>query len=85
MVLQALYDHLKSKDKVLTNKRVVKVSHQNSGVDVTTKDGTVYRGDILVGADGVHSAVRTEMWKIAEQIKPGYIPASEHTAGQYFA
>ncbi|GME30130.1 putative FAD binding domain protein [Neofusicoccum parvum] len=80
MVLQALYDHLKSKDKVLTNKRVVKVSHQDSGVSVTTKDGTVYQGDILVGADGIHSAVRTEMWKIAEQIKPGYIPASEHTA-----
>ncbi|GME31293.1 putative FAD binding domain protein [Neofusicoccum parvum] len=80
MVLQALYDHLKSKDKVLTNKRVVKVSHQDSGVSVTTKDRTVYQGDILVGADGIHSAVRAEMWKIAEQIKPGYILASEHTA-----
>ncbi|KAH7063241.1 FAD binding domain-containing protein [Macrophomina phaseolina] len=80
MVLQELYNHIKSKEKVLVNKRVVEVHMQSSGVTVTAKDGTTYEGDILVGADGVHSTVRREMWRIADQVSPGYIPASEHTA-----
>ncbi|KAF9871350.1 FAD binding domain protein [Colletotrichum karsti] len=32
-----------------------------------------------IGADGVHSKVRNEMWRLADALEPGYIPASEHT------
>lgn len=79
MVLQTLYNHLKSKDKVLTGKRVANVTLQGSGVRVETADGDLFTGDILVGADGVHSTVRDRMWRLADTLEPGYIPASEHT------
>ncbi|KAF4540041.1 FAD binding domain containing protein [Lasiodiplodia theobromae] len=80
MVLQALYNHLESKNKVLTSKKVASVTLQEKGVKVTTADGAEFTGDILIGADGVHSTVRNEMWRIADQLEPGYIPASERTA-----
>ncbi|KAB2580409.1 FAD-dependent monooxygenase andE [Lasiodiplodia theobromae] len=79
MVLQALYNHLESKNKVLTSKKVASVTLQEKGVKVTTADGAEFTGDILIGADGVHSTVRNEMWRIADQLEPGYIPASERT------
>ncbi|EOD44034.1 putative fad binding domain protein [Neofusicoccum parvum UCRNP2] len=80
MVLQTLYDHLESKDKILTSKRVVDVTLQGSGVKVVTADGESFTGDVLIGADGIHSTVRDKMWRLADTLEPGYIPASEHTA-----
>ncbi|GME48263.1 FAD binding domain containing protein [Neofusicoccum parvum] len=79
-VLQILYDNLKDKSKVMLNKHVTTVAQRASGVQVTLRDGSSYVGDILVGADGVHSTVRKEMWRIAESTRPGYIPKSEMTA-----
>lgn len=80
MVLQVLYDNIKDKTKVLTNKRVHKVHMTDAGVTVKTSDGSVYQGDILVGSDGIHSTVRDEMWRIANQERPGWIPADEHAS-----
>ncbi|WP_423464783.1 FAD-dependent monooxygenase [Promicromonospora sp. MS192] len=37
---------------------VTEVRQDPDGVDVTLSDGTVERADLLVGADGLHSAVR---------------------------
>ncbi|KAL6415594.1 FAD binding domain-containing protein [Ilyonectria robusta] len=79
MVLEALWNNLKKKDKVLVNKRVTQVHLEPSGVKVETSDGESFSGDILVGADGTHSQVRSEMWRLADDMEPGYIPASEHT------
>lgn len=79
MILQILYDHIKDKSKVLIEKRVSKVNLLDDGVEVETQDGSLYKGDILVGADGVHSKVKSEMWRIADAIEPGYIPESEKT------
>lgn len=42
--------------RLLTANRVVSVDCER-GV-VTTKDGTEYRGDVIIGADGVHSLSR---------------------------
>ncbi|RYO66870.1 hypothetical protein AA0113_g4951 [Alternaria arborescens] len=67
VALQILYNNLKSKERVLTNKRVCRVEHESEGVKVCTKDGSTYTGDFVVGADGVHSAVRKEMWRIADE------------------
>lgn len=64
---------------MMLNKHVTTVAQRASGVQVTLRDGSSYVGDILVGADGVHSTVRKEMWRIAESTRPGYIPESEMT------
>lgn len=61
MLLQVLYDNLHLKDRVLTRKRVTGVNTVEDCVHVQTEDGSRYTGDIVVGADGVHSAVRHEM------------------------
>jgi 2-polyprenyl-6-methoxyphenol hydroxylase-like FAD-dependent oxidoreductase len=77
MVLQVLYDNIKDKKKVLTEKRIQSVEITDDGVVAGTSDGSFYEGDILVGADGIHSTVRREMWKIANRQSPGWIPPSE--------
>lgn len=63
MLLQILFDNIQSKDRVMTRKRVVRVETAENHVRVHTQDGCTYTGDIVVGADGVHSAVRKEMWR----------------------
>ncbi|KXH41096.1 hypothetical protein CSIM01_03302 [Colletotrichum simmondsii] len=57
-LLQVLFDKLMFKDRVLTNKMV-------------THDGSVYSGDIVVGADGVHSTIRSEMWRLSQKSHSG--------------
>lgn len=78
MILAALWQNLKHKNNVLVSKEVTKVKLEPSRVKVETSDGSSYCGDILVGADGVHSKVRNEMWRLADILEPGYIPATEH-------
>lgn len=82
MVLQILYENIKDKTKILPNKRVIKVQLEQGGVQAFTGDGHIYKGDILIGADGIHSTVRNEMWRLSEKISPGYVPASEATGGR---
>jgi 2-polyprenyl-6-methoxyphenol hydroxylase-like FAD-dependent oxidoreductase len=65
MLLQHLYDSLRQKHKVLAGKRVISVvKSDDASVVVRTEDGSSYSGDILVGADGVHSRVRREMARL---------------------
>ncbi|KAI8192314.1 hypothetical protein K4K53_009155 [Colletotrichum sp. SAR 10_77] len=82
MLLQILYDNLKQKDRVLTNRRVVHVETSSTGVVVKTEDGSTYAGDILVGGDGVHSKVRQEMWRIASVSDPTAFPPEERSIVQ---
>lgn len=57
MLLQVLYDMIEHKDRILTGKRVARLEMSDVELArVHTKDGSVYEGDIVVGADGVHSA-----------------------------
>lgn len=79
MVLQVLYENIKDKSKVLTEKRITQIGVDEKGVKATMADGSTYEGDILIGADGIHSTVRQHMWDIANKTSPGYIPASEKT------
>ena len=43
---------------MIPGKAVVGVEQDDSGVKVSCADGSVYEGDIVVGCDGVHSAIR---------------------------
>ncbi|KXH54151.1 FAD binding domain-containing protein, partial [Colletotrichum salicis] len=79
MLLQTLYDNLKHKDNVLPNKRVLGVEATESGVTVRTKEGSTYTGDTLVGADGVHSIVREEMWRVGGISRPDIFRQEEDT------
>ncbi|KAH7144772.1 hypothetical protein DER46DRAFT_651354 [Fusarium sp. MPI-SDFR-AT-0072] len=79
MLLQVLYKNLKHKDRVLTKKRVSRIELVDGGVQAYTEDGFVYEGDIVVGADGIHSAVRDEMWRLGKEQSPGYFPEDENS------
>jgi len=57
--------------KILTSKRVSDIEHLEDGVKVRCQDGSEYFGDIVVGADGVRSTVRTLMQQHIEKISPG--------------
>lgn len=82
MLLQALYQNINDKSKIKANKKVVNVILHSSSVEARTNDGGTFTGNILVGADGIHSSVRKEMWRLANAMEPGYIPQSEDT-GDY--
>ncbi|TLS26765.1 hypothetical protein PpBr36_04822 [Pyricularia pennisetigena] len=76
-LLQSLYGTLKNKGNLFLNKRVVKVTTSDAGASVETKDGSIYHGDIVIGADGIKSTVRQEMWRNAAEASPGYFPGSD--------
>ncbi|KAI0841065.1 FAD/NAD(P)-binding domain-containing protein [Hypoxylon sp. FL0890] len=71
-LVQAIYDGLSdsNKSRVLTNKKVIDISADESGVSVICKDGTKYDGSIVIGADGVHSIVRKRMRSLALKASP---------------
>jgi 2-polyprenyl-6-methoxyphenol hydroxylase-like FAD-dependent oxidoreductase len=50
----------------------VSFDQDQDGVSVTFGDNTATRGDILVGADGAHSAVRNHLYKTLD--KEGLLP-----------
>lgn len=65
--LHILYDKLQSKDQIHTAKRVVAVKTDKHKAIVKTSDGAEYTGDLVVGADGVHSVVRSEIWRLSDE------------------
>jgi len=77
--LRILYDGLPDKTRIRTKCQVKDVKQLISGVEVTMADGTVERGDIVVGCDGVNSLVREIMWDFANKTTPGMITAKEKT------
>ncbi|KAH0379223.1 glycoside hydrolase, partial [Aureobasidium melanogenum] len=54
---ETILDYL-PREIIHLNKRVVDVKIQNEGVDVEFEDTTAIHADLLVGADGIRSAVR---------------------------
>jgi salicylate hydroxylase len=54
---ETILDYLPG-DIIHLNKRVIDVKIQNEGVDVEFADATLIHADLLVGADGIRSAVR---------------------------
>jgi len=70
-LLKVLAEGLPEKTRVKTGKRVVRIEHSEGGVAVHCGDGTVYHGDVIVGADGIHSTVRKCMQEHIESLQPG--------------
>lgn len=68
-VLKALYTHLKRKHCILINKKVLRVNNhkKEDGITVQCTDGSSYDGDVVIGADGVRSVIRSEMWRAVEE------------------
>ena len=64
---------------MLTSQRVQSIENGTSGATVTTTTGQTYTGDIVIGADGIHSKVRQEMWKAAEKVDPTWIDPTEES------
>nr|Q9C447.1 RecName: Full=FAD-dependent monooxygenase paxM; AltName: Full=Paxilline synthesis protein M [Penicillium paxilli]AAK11530.1 PaxM [Penicillium paxilli] len=62
-MLEILYKGYPDPSKIRLGQRVTSIESLDDGVLITTTTGHVYRGDLLVGADGVHSIVRREIWK----------------------
>lgn len=79
-LLEILYTHLPDKSRILTSKGVVRITPHGSKMTVTTADGDEFQGDLVVGADGVHSVTRREMWRIANIEQPGLIPLKEQAS-----
>ena len=77
MLLRVLYDNLQHKSNILLGKKVTGVATIGACVQVQTRDGSIFNGDIVVGADGIHSIVRQEMRRIASELSPEYFPADE--------
>jgi 2-polyprenyl-6-methoxyphenol hydroxylase-like FAD-dependent oxidoreductase len=67
-VLENLYGKLGDRrDCVFVDKKTVNVENLPDGIRVHCADGSVYEGDLVVGADGVRSTVRQAMWKSMEE------------------
>lgn len=46
---------------IVTGARVTRFHDRGDAVEVETATGT-YRGDLLIGADGIHSSIRAQLW-----------------------
>jgi len=77
-LLRVLYENLKEPGKILVNKDLVDIRHDANGVTAICADGSSFRGDILVGADGVFSKTRTKMWELAESAHPDLVAADKN-------
>ncbi|KAK5827747.1 hypothetical protein F5H01DRAFT_362205 [Linnemannia elongata] len=54
-------------NKIQLSKRIVHFDQDQDGITITFDDNTTARGDILVGADGAHSAVRKHLYATLEK------------------
>ncbi|KAL2824224.1 hypothetical protein BDW59DRAFT_147668 [Aspergillus cavernicola] len=66
-LLKILAAHIRRKECIFTGKKVGNIEQNDGKAVILCTDGTSYRGDLIVGADGIHSTTRSEMWKAAEK------------------
>ncbi|GLA28301.1 hypothetical protein AnigIFM63326_005872 [Aspergillus niger] len=73
ILLGILYEGLGNRrHRVMVNKKVTEIEHHPEKVVVHCADQTVYEGDLVVGADGVRSTVRRQMWQYMESRGMGH-------------
>ncbi|KAF9977692.1 hypothetical protein BGZ73_005202 [Actinomortierella ambigua] len=61
-LMDALLKHIPA-NKIHWGKKIVETVQDENGTAVTCEDGSTFKGDILIGADGAYSAVRRSMYK----------------------
>ncbi len=59
--------------KLLLNHRVVDFGESNGGVWVSCENGNKITGDVLIGADGIHSLVRERLFQPEPPRASGYV------------
>jgi 2-polyprenyl-6-methoxyphenol hydroxylase-like FAD-dependent oxidoreductase len=77
-LIQVLHDSFEDTSHIHVNKSVSGVQQGKDSVRVTTEDGSSYEGDLVVGADGVHSKVRAEMWSFHNSPELARVALREH-------
>ncbi|KAG0042622.1 hypothetical protein BGZ83_000242, partial [Gryganskiella cystojenkinii] len=65
--LHALLEKHIPQERIHMNKKIVSIHQNDHHVKVECVDGSVFEGDLLVGADGAYSTVREEMFKDLKQ------------------
>jgi 2-polyprenyl-6-methoxyphenol hydroxylase-like FAD-dependent oxidoreductase len=75
--LEIMYDGLADKSVIKTGAEVVDVIDSEDKIKVVLADGSTEEGDLVLGVDGVHSRMRSLMWRNANTAIPGMISANE--------
>ena len=78
-----MYDGLPDKNFVKAGSKIQDIAESSSRVEVKLSDGTVEKGDMVLGCDGTHSFVRGVMWDHANKAIPGFISEKEKNSKLY--
>lgn len=90
MTLQQILAHAVGEDIIMNACNVVSFEDKGDKVSVVLEDGTHYEGDLLVGADGIRSKVRKNLFGQKDATYSGYtcytgiadfVPADIETVG----
>lgn len=83
-LITVLFTRFPQRDKIMTDHRVSNIDLDSQGVTVHCDNGASFKGDIVVGADGVHSTIRSEMWKHASKLAPdAFTPKDKVMTAEY--
>lgn len=78
-----LYKHVREKHRLLNNQKIVHIDNLEDRAVVQTKAGDVFEAQVVIGADGVRSTVRKEMWRNAAVAGPSAVPEADKK-GEFF-
>lgn len=86
-VVSTIFHHITRKSCIKIGKTVLRVEHSRNPsepVTVVCTDGSKFQGDLVVGADGVRSKVRSEMWAAVERGICGNFDVQRERAGKVY-
>ncbi|KAH9905402.1 hypothetical protein F4778DRAFT_706603 [Xylariomycetidae sp. FL2044] len=78
-VLQVLYERFRRDERVHVNKKIVSADQDELRATIQTADGCQYHADLVVGADGLHSIVRSEIWRYHIAMTPNTLLGTKPT------
>jgi 2-polyprenyl-6-methoxyphenol hydroxylase and related FAD-dependent oxidoreductases len=82
-LLAIIRDNLKDQSKILVNKKVTDIKDGDDIATVICEDGSLFHGDLVVGADGVFSKTRAKIWELAEPENPGLVKSERNRIELY--